>query len=116
MDCSAARDAPITLLPPDYLPLDPENRAQAVRALTELILSWMQRIGRTQTDTDLLDGAVIELGAPGRPSKTVSRLHRCPDFPHARPLRMLLIRLAVATTMTLGPRASTNTIVWASPK
>jgi hypothetical protein len=43
---AAARDAPIRLLPPDYVPLQPEQRAEAVRALTEMILSWMRRTGR----------------------------------------------------------------------
>ena len=55
-DRGAARDAPIRLLPPDYVPLDPENRAQAVRALTELILSWMRRTGRTPLEPDLDSG------------------------------------------------------------
>ena len=53
-----ARDAPIRLLPADFVPLTPEQRAEAVRALTEMILSWMRRTGRaakpdTETDSDL---------------------------------------------------------------
>jgi SAM-dependent methyltransferase len=38
-----ARDAPVRVLAADHVPLDPQHRDQAVRALTEMILSWMQR-------------------------------------------------------------------------
>jgi hypothetical protein len=43
---AAAREAPIRVLAPDFVPLDPDHRAEAVRALTEMILSWMHRTGR----------------------------------------------------------------------
>lgn len=53
-----ARDAPVRLLPSKFVPLQPEQRADAVRALTEMILSWMQRTGRAaaqdgEADDDL---------------------------------------------------------------